>query len=156
MKILISPYAQKLRNGAENPKNFPYWVELVGLLKDKGFEIIQIGAAKDSLVTGVTDFRQGLKLKEIENLVKECDIWISVDSFLPHLCAYHKLKRGIVIFSKSDPKIFGYLNNINLLKNRTYLREQQMWLWEQEEYDKDAFVSAEEVYKAILKELRLE
>ena len=155
MKILISPYAQNLRNGAKNPKDFPYWVELVALLKERGFEVIQIGAAKDNPIEGITDFRQGLKLKEIANLIIECDIWLSVDSFLPHLNQCYTKTRGIVIFSKSDPKIFGYVNNINLLKDRSYLRENQFWLWEQEEYDKDAFVTAEEVYKAILKELWL-
>ena len=156
MKILISPFAQKLRNGNNNPKNFPYWPELVKLLREGGFKVIQIGAAKDSPIEGITEFKQNLKLKEVANLVKECDIWISVDSFLQHLNQYYTKKRGIVIFSQSDPKHFGYPLNNNLLKDKKYLREKQFWLWEQCEYNKDAFVTAEEVYNTVLKELRME
>jgi ADP-heptose:LPS heptosyltransferase len=150
-QVLISPYAQNLRNGKINPKNFPYWKELVELMNNAGIKIIQIGSNKDSAVEGITDFRQNLSLVQIRDLVKECDTWISVDSFLQHLCAYYKLKRGIVIYSKSDPKIFGYTRNINMLKDIKYLREHQMWLWEQEEYDSNAFVSAQEVLDTLLK-----
>jgi ADP-heptose:LPS heptosyltransferase len=156
MKILISPFAQNLRNGKDNPKNFPYWPELVKLLRDGGFEVIQIGAAKDTPIEGKTVFKQNLKLKEIANLIKECDVWISVDSFLQHLNQYYTKKRGIVIFSQSDPKHFGYPLNNNILKDKKYLREKQFWLWEQCEYNKDAFVTAEEVYINVLKELRME
>jgi ADP-heptose:LPS heptosyltransferase len=156
MKILISPFAQNLRNGKDNPKNFPYWPELVKLLRDGGFEVIQIGAAKDTPIEGIAEFKQNLKLKEIANLIKECDVWISVDSFLQHLNQYYTKKRGIVIFSQSDPKHFGYPLNNNILKDKKYLREKQFWLWEQCEYNKDAFVTAEEVYINVLKELRME
>jgi ADP-heptose:LPS heptosyltransferase len=156
MKILISPFAQKLRNGKDNPKNFPYWPELVKRLRDGGFEVIQIGAAKDTPIEGITEFKQNLKLKEIANLIKECDVWISVDSFLQHLNQYYTKKRGIVIFSQSDPKHFGYPLNNNILKDKKYFREKQFWLWEQCEYNKDAFVTAEEVYINVLKELRME
>ena len=100
-------------------------------------------------------FKQNLSFNEIVRLINESDAWISVDSFLQHLCAYHRLKRGIVIFSQSDPKIFGYTRNINLLKDRKYLRDKQFWLWEQCEYNKEAFVTDEEVLKAVLKLLEL-
>ena len=166
MKVLISPFAQLLRNGKENPKNFPYWNELIYRLIDRGIDVIQIGSLKDTGINyeeipphdhmGSFEFKQNLKLKEIANLLKECDTWVSVDSFLQHLNQCWVRKRGIVIFSQSDPRIFGYPTNNNLLKNRTYLREKQFWLWEQCEYNKDAFVTTEEVYKAILKELRVE
>jgi ADP-heptose:LPS heptosyltransferase len=150
-QVLISPFAQILRNGKENPKNFPYWPELVSLINNAGVKVIQIGSAKDKPVEGIIDFRPNLKLTEIKDLVNECDTWISVDSFLQHLCAYHKLKRGIVIFSQSDPKIFGYTRNLNLLKSTKYLRDKQHWLWEQCDYNKDAFVSAQEVMDTLLK-----
>jgi ADP-heptose:LPS heptosyltransferase len=150
-KVIISPFAQNLRNGKENPKNFPYWNELVTLMGNAGIQVIQIGSGKDKPVTGVSEFKQGLKLSEIKDLIDECDTWISVDSFLQHLCAYHKLKRGIVIFSQSDPKIFGYTRNLNMLKNTKYLREKQFWLWEQCDYNQEAFVTAQEVMDTLLK-----
>lgn len=165
MKVLISPYAQKLRNGNENPKNFPYWSEVVSKLLDKGIDVIQIGGPNDKKVecdypsrghAGQFEFKQNLKLRQIATLVKECDTWISVDSFLQHLNQCWVRKRGIVIWSQSDPAIFGYPSNINLLKGSFYLRDKQFWLWEQCDYNKDAFVSADVVYNAVLKELRIE
>jgi ADP-heptose:LPS heptosyltransferase len=166
MKILISPFAQNLRNGKDNPKNFPYWPELVAKLLDAGFDVVQIGSLKDTPIkyeyyslhdhVGTFSFEQNLKLKEVASLIKECDVWISVDSFLQHLNQYYTKKRGIVIFSQSDPKHFGYPLNNNILKDKKYLREKQFWLWEQCEYNKDAFVTAEEVYINVLKELRME
>ena len=127
--------------------------ELVALLVESNIKVIQIGSSKDNKIPGITDFRQNLKLSQIRELLKECDTWISVDSFLQHLNSNYERKQGVVIFSKSDPKIFGYSENINLLKHRKYLREKQFWLWEQEEYDKDAFVSAETVHATVLKVL---
>lgn len=62
-----------------------------------------------------TDFRTNLSYKELKELVRECDLFISCDSFLQHL-AYIENKRGIVIFSQSDPKIFGHHKHINIVK----------------------------------------
>jgi len=150
-QVVISPFAQLLRNGKENPKNFPYWKELVQLMIQSEIKVIQIGSSKDKSIEGVTEFKQNLKFTEIKDLIDKSDTWISVDSFLQHLCAYYKSPRGIVIFGQSDPKLFGYTRNVNMLKNKTYLREKQYWLWEQCDYNKDAFVTAQEVMDTLLK-----
>jgi ADP-heptose:LPS heptosyltransferase len=142
--ILISPFSKKLRNGMpKHPKDYPYWKKLVKLLKDN---IIQIGIEGEKKLT--KDFRKNLSLKEIEELVKECKYWISVDSFLPHL-AKHIGKTGVVIWSVSDPEIFGYKENLNILKDRKYLRKNQFSIWEQESYNEDAFLKPEEIIKLI-------
>ena len=153
--IIISPFAQNLRNGKENSKNFPYWIELVKLMKNAQFNVIQIGSNKDKPVEGVTEFKQNLSFEQIKELISTADTWISVDSFLQHLNHYYSRKQGIVIFAQSDPRIFGYNENANILKHRSYLRDKQFWLWEQTEYDKNAFVTAEEVFNTLLKVLEL-
>ena len=38
--IIISPYSKALRSGKRNPKNYPYWQELIELIKEP---IVQIG-----------------------------------------------------------------------------------------------------------------
>ena len=38
--IIIAPYAQKLISGKENPKNYPYWEELIKQIDEP---IIQVG-----------------------------------------------------------------------------------------------------------------
>lgn len=139
--IIISPYSRKLRNGLPNPKNYPYWKELISLIDEP---IVQIGVQGDEQL--VEDFRQDLSLAELKTLVEECRIWISVDSFFQHFC-WDLKKPGIVLFGQSDPLIFGHPENTNILKDRSYLRCEQFWLWEQCEYNINAFVDPKEVIK---------
>jgi ADP-heptose:LPS heptosyltransferase len=139
--IIIAPYAQKLRNGKENPKNYPYWKELIAIIDQP---IIQVGVKGEQQL--VEDFRLNLSISELTQLVQECKTWISVDSFFQHLC-WDLKKPGIVIWSQSDPIIFGHKENINLLKDRSYLRKDQFHIWEQCEYNKDAFISPTQVLK---------
>lgn len=144
MKILISPYSHKLINGNLNAKNYPYWKELIPLLN--GHEIIQIGVYGEEKIC--EDFRIGLSMKQISELLSEVDLFISVDNFLPHM-AHHYGKRGIVVFSQSDPDIFGYEENTNILKDRRFLRPNQFDSWELCQYNQDAFVSPQEILQSI-------
>ena len=139
--IIISPYAKTLRNGKENPKNYPYWKELLELMNEP---IIQIGIEGEEQLT--KDFRKGLPLSEIKTLLGQCRIWIGCDSFLQHL-AWLEKKRGIVLWSVSDPLIFGHPENINLLKSRDYLANNQFLWWDFTKYNPDAFVKPKEVLK---------
>ena len=144
--IIISPYAQRLRNGKINPKNYPYWQELVEQLYKNKYEIVQVGVeGEDQLVP---DFRKNLPLAELAKLVNECDTWISVDSFFQHFC-WDLKKPGIVLWAQSNPEIFGHPENINLLKDKKYLRPYQFHLWEQCDYNKEAFVEPDQVIKYI-------
>ena len=139
--IIISPWSQKLRNGKENPKNYPYWPELISLIDD---HIVQVGVDNEKIL--VDDYRFNLSLKELECLVKSCETWIAVDSFFQHFC-WDIGKPGIVLWGQSDPLIFGHPENINLLKDREYLRQNQFHLWEDATYKKEVFVDPIEVIK---------
>lgn len=139
--IVIAPYAQKLRNGKRNPKNYPYWRELIAMFDEP---IVQVGVAGEEPL--VDDFRKNLPLSELRALIRQCRVWISCDSFLQHL-AWDEGKKGIVLWSVSDPLIFGHPENINLLKSRDNLAPQQFWWWEYVEHDPSKFVGPEEVYK---------
>lgn len=142
-KCIISPFSRPLRNGKQNPKNYPYWKELIKLLP---YHVIQIGVkGEDKLVK---DCRFNLSIKELKALIKECDLWISVDTFLPHL-AHHVGKSGVVIWGKSDPNIFGYLENKNVIINREKLRSNQFIFWENEVFDESVFPKPEQLLKII-------
>jgi len=147
--IVISPYSKPLRSGdGENPKNYPWWDDVVRLLRDHGFYIIQIGVHGEREI----DFHEkrfNLPFKDLKETIKNCDCWISVDNMTQHLATYIN-KKGIVIFSKSDQRIFGYDENINLLKDRKYLRKYQFAMWEDETFQEEAFVKPEEIIKAVL------
>ena len=144
MKILIAPYAQKLRNGHRNPKNYPHFKELIQLLNNH--DLIQIGRGDEKILTKTRAF--DLSLDNLKKLVQECDFWISIDSFLPHM-ANHLQKPGAVIFSLSDPNIFGYEHNLNILKDRMFLKKNQFNTWEECSYNNEAFLGPQEVYNII-------
>lgn len=135
--LIISPWSRKLRNNKENPKNYPYWEEVIFNLKNK-YEIVQLSQL-DTEKKLVENCYINLPLQEIIQLLQKCKLWISVDNFLPHL-AHLINKPGIVIWGKSDPRIFGYPENVNLLKNRDFLRKNQFDVWEAEEFDPSVFV----------------
>ena len=143
--IIISPYAKKLREEKIHPKNYPYWNYVIEKIKE---EIIQVGVEGELQL--VSDFRKNLSMSELKSLILECKTWISVDSFFQHYC-WELEKPGIVLFGPSDPNIFGHPENINLLKDRKYLREKQHWLWEQCDFDENAFVKSNEVINALKK-----
>ena len=147
MRILISPYSQKLRNGSNNhPKNYPHWAQLIRLLKLNGHNIVQIGIEGETKLTEECLFN--LPFSELKRLLNEVDTFIAVDNFFPHFANHYK-KYGIVIFGQSDPNIFGYRQNINLLKDRKYLRADQFGIWESARYDVDAFLQPEEILHAL-------
>ena len=143
--IVISPYSRKLRNGNRNPKDYPYWKELISLLP-KDTHIVQVGIDGEEQLAD--DFRVNLSIQELRTLIRECDYWISCDSMFQHL-AWDEGKKGVVLWSLSDPAIFGHPDNINLLKDKAYLRQNQFLWWEDVEYNKDAFVEPEAVIDAI-------
>lgn len=149
MRIIIAPFSAKLETGAPNPKNYNAWPELVSLLNAAGHEITQIGCKGESRIAGVAHFLIDWPLDRLKWLINNADLWITVDSFLPHLCATEKLKPGIVLWGVSDPARFGYPHNINLLKSTSYLRPLQFEHWKTVPYNPDVFVEPEEVVKAI-------
>ena len=140
--ILIHPFAKLLRNGQRNPKTYPWWRELINLMGKES--VVQLGLEGEARL--VSDFRKNLALKEIRGLLKECRLWVSIDSFLPHL-AHHVRKPGVVIWSVSDPNIFGYPENLNLLRDRKYLRKNQFGIWEAESFNPNSFMKAEEIFE---------
>lgn len=140
MNIIISPYSVNLKE-FENPKNYPHWRKLVGELRLQGHKVIQLGLGGDRQI-GANNFLYQEKLRNISGLVRRFDLWMSVDNFLPHLCnAECPEKRGIVLFSQSDPDIFGYPQNINLLTDKSHLREHQWQLWTQTKPQPEAWDS---------------
>jgi ADP-heptose:LPS heptosyltransferase len=154
--VIFSPYAAKLRSGLRNAKNYAYWPELISILKSRGYHTIQLGVSGEERIFGADEFKQNLSFDEITNLVNTPDsIVMSVDSFLPHLCKHIK-KKCIVLWGMSDPLIFGHPENINILKDRKFLRNKHdQWVfWENVNHNSEVFVTATEVISRIEKELK--
>jgi len=149
MKIIIAPYAAALRNGSPNPKNWGYFPELVADLKRAGYEVIQIGVQGEQRINGVDQFIIGWPFRKLRELFNDADCWVSVDSVIPHFCYCERLKPGVVIFTQSDPVVWGHSRNINLLRDRKYLRQFQYDSWESCEYNPQAFVTPDKVVHAV-------
>jgi len=146
-KIIISPYTSRLKNGMRNAKQYPFWKELVSLLKERNIYTLQVGVNGEERI-GSNDYKMNLSLYELKEILFEYDTFISVDNFFHHFAHYYK-KTGIVIWSKSDPILFGYSDNMNILKDRKYLRPDQFGVWSMCKYEKEAFYSAKEIFNLI-------
>lgn len=142
--ILLSPYSRITPKGEPSPKNYPYFEEVVNGMPDVQF--YQIGSVGEPVISGVRRHFLGRNMKFIKGLIDECTTFLAVDNFLPHMCHYYK-KHGVVIFSRSDPSIFGYPENLNIYKDKRYFRKNQFDFWGQKDYDKDAFVNPAEVIR---------
>lgn len=142
--IIISPYSRPLRNNKENAKNYPWWSELTNMLLHR--RLVQIGRKGEKQI--VNEMIEDLSMKDLANLLKKSEFWIGIDNFLPHLAHLVK-KKGVVLWGPSDPLIFGYSENLNILKDRSFLRRDQFGIWEECEYDPQRFVEPEEVIKAM-------
>jgi len=141
--IIIHPFARPLKDGRPNPKNYPHWKELIQKIEEP---IIQVGVDGEQQL--VKDFRKNLSLPELSALIKECRTWVGVDSFFQHLC-WDLGKSGIVLWGQSDPLIFGHPENINLLKDRKYLRKDQFLIWDGVNNIPDSFVSTDEIISSL-------
>jgi ADP-heptose:LPS heptosyltransferase len=147
--IILSCWSRNTPNGQPSPKNYPFWPEVVRLLKLKGIKTVQV-AVKGEKQVGADETLFDVSLADLTSLLNKSSTWIACDNFWPHFAAYHK-KRGVAIFAKSDPNIFGHSQNINLLKHRRYLRANQFDYWNGVNLDKDSFVSPNEVVEQVVK-----
>lgn len=146
--IIISPYSRPLRNGGNNPKNYPFWEELIFKLKGYDLNVLQIGAWKEQPLLGVDNVIFGASLNTLLINLREALTFICVDNFLPHFAHFYNIP-GIVLWGQSDPTIFGYPENDNLLLSRKHLRPKQFDIWEGIEYKEQVFVKPDVVISVL-------
>jgi ADP-heptose:LPS heptosyltransferase len=146
-RVIISPESRPTKLG-ENAKNFHHWALVVKALRDRDINVTQVGLTGEKDI-GANRRLNGLSLFELMGQIRECDTWASVDNFFHHMSAYLG-KKGVVVFGKSDPQIFGHDKNVNLLKDRSCLRKSQFDVWDNEPFDPSVFPTAEDVAKAII------
>jgi hypothetical protein len=137
-KIVIQPYAATLEGKVgKNPKDWPYFNDLIAALPQH--EFYQIGSEELPL--------KGAKLMSLDRkgvikLINECDTWISVDTWLQHVATLTCKKKGMVIFTRSDPKLFGHKENLNIYKSKMYFKDPYS-TWELSQRTEAAFVSVD-------------
>lgn len=149
-KIIISPYSNKLQN-KENPKNYPFWNDVIKQLKKMNYFIIQVGMDNEDRLRNIDIFEKNLDFNTtLKELLNQCFCWFSVDNFFHHFATYYN-KPGIVIFTVSDPKLFGHSQNINLHNGEENFRKEQYGLWSKSEYNEKAFINSKKVIEEFCK-----
>lgn len=149
MIVLLSPWSRKAGcEGRWNPKDYPFWREVVAELSSLGIQVRQLSCTYEPDVAGCVSRSDDLPFLQIKKLIADCGTWMSPDNFFQHL-AWSVGKRGVAVFGPSDPVIFGHPDNVNLLKDRRFLRERQFGLWSQVEWRPDVFPPAEDVVRAV-------
>jgi len=145
--ILYAPFAARSPslNGNPSPKDYPHARQLAELL-EKDYELVQVGGGNDEQVCKT--FRPNPSFHDLGKLITESQTGVCVDSYLSHYYWYLG-RRAIVLFGVSDPLIFGTSGNLNLLKDRKFLRPQQFDLYYGNQVNPEAFVSPEEVLKTL-------
>ena len=146
-KIIISPWAKTPRTGIFCAKNYPFWNNVTEKLKDS-FDLIQVGAGQETKLKYCTQIFNA-PLRELKTLLLDCKTWISVDNFFHHFAHYYN-KKGIVIFGPSDPNLFGYKENVNLIKSRNNIRRDQFAMWDNETHDPKIFISPDKVVESVI------
>ncbi len=135
-----------------NPKDYPEHLaeELIAKLKKQfpDYELIQICMPNDYKYEA-HQVIEAPTFEKLTEMMQNCSTWIGIDSMLAHLGAYLN-KPGIVLWGQSDPELFGHKTNVNLLKDRKYLRSRQWYVWNHEtKLIDEAFVSPDEIITSL-------
>ena len=150
--IILSLFSRnKHESKAPSPKNYPFGVELVQLLKENNIFTIQVAVKEESDLDCNTRY-DNLSFKELLTLLTKTPKFISVDNFFPHFAHFYG-KNGIVLFGQSNPSYFGYKDNVNLFKDSGFFRKNrsQYQFWETVPYIKNAFVEPSVVLESVNK-----
>lgn len=111
----------------DSAKAYPWWCELIGMLKIKGYEVTHFASPTGDIELNCNKIIA--TLDEIRKQLPNYDLFISTDTFLPHMVIAENIKiKGIVLWSLSDPLIYGYPEFTNMVK-RQYLRPDQFGVW---------------------------
>jgi hypothetical protein len=147
--VLLSPYS--INFGKENAKNYPYFKDFLDICKKNKlpFKFVQVIFGNEAPIKECDLAWINPSTTELKKGLCDCKTWISIDNFMGHLGAYLN-KPGVVIFGPSDPRIFGYLSNMNLFKYEGYFRPDIYGNWISAEFNKDAFIPAQELYDNFL------
>lgn len=144
--IIISPWSYT----PDHPKSYPFWPTLVNLLIKDGYEIIQIGKKGEETIPGVVNINFDLSFKQIEEKISQCRLWISIDNFLQHLVnSMTNPVKGVVIWGVSNPVLFGYQYNTNILKSKGNLRRYQIAPWSEEKQNPEVFLEPDKIFEIV-------
>jgi len=148
---MIKVIIQTKTNSAGKAKEWPFFEELISLNPEVNFvEVLIEGQNPTKGAAAMYGTR-----KEILQELKDSDMFISIDSWLQHLASMQTDKLGLVIFSRSNPAIFGYPKFANVFENTKYFKSNPYEAWSPVDIMTEAFPSIEIVQKTFLELLHI-
>jgi hypothetical protein len=127
---------------------------LISLLSKQfeGHKIYQIGRSGERRLAGIKDYWFDLPFVELQKKIRDCWFWISGDNFVQHMVyAMPESVKGVVLWGVSDPNLFGYDHNLNILKSTFYLRKHQFMWWNDVKRIDESFEEPQKVMEKIIK-----
>ena len=95
-----------------------YWQEVVAILVSKGFTVVQVGLPMEQPIDGAVNLLGKWDLRTIINFLSLADAFINIDSLLNHI-GYGWRVKGVVLFGRTDPNIFGHEDfHLNLINTK--------------------------------------
>jgi ADP-heptose:LPS heptosyltransferase len=101
-----------MQNGKPNPKNWPYWFELISLLVSAGHHIEQCGEEHDTRICG--SFIHRISMETVIEDLNRYDLCLCVDTWLQHAAVAAGVP-AVVIWTATNPEVFGNAANINVV-----------------------------------------
>lgn len=161
-RVVVAPYSRLLKNGAPNPKNWPIWSDLLRAMRKQKtmYYFIQIGSPHEMSI-GADEFCTDLSWPGLVELLQTADLFLSVDSFLPH--AVNALREdigkdipGVVIWTITPPELFGYPQFSNVQVKDPTVAEFPLAPMEQiAEHTKEVRAPSVELVLSAIKKLKL-
>jgi len=137
---------QTQTGSAGKAKEWPFFEEFISLNPEVDFiEVLVEGQTPTKGASAIYGTR-----KEILQELRNADLFISIDSWLQHLASMQTDKLGLVIFSRSNPAIFGYPKFNNVFKDSKYFKSNPYDTWLPSDVIMESFVSVERVQECFL------
>lgn len=140
---------------ASRNKEWPVasWQAVVDLLRPSA-DILQIGAATDPALTGVTDLRGRLPLREVAGVLSAARLFIGGEGFLMHLARAVDCRAVVVLGGRTAPHQTCYGENANLF---TAIHCAPCWQLNTCHYDRECLraITPAAVVEAVAAQLRL-
>lgn len=118
MALLEGDKYVTVHNGADfarQTKCWPtsHWVELVKILKRKGYKVIQLGKNLEEPIEGAIYMAGRTTIRQTAAFLSKAQFHIDTEGGLVHL-AYAVRTRSIVMFGPTPSRFFAYPDNINI------------------------------------------
>jgi ADP-heptose:LPS heptosyltransferase len=89
------------------------WESLVGLLRQRGVRVRQVGGREEPLLPGAEDLR-GRAIRELPGIFRESWAVVSVVGFLMHLAEAARTPAVVIYGGREHPAIDGYPDQVHL------------------------------------------